>query len=106
MSVALHRVSAFLFYPLAGSFFVAYLLLRNEIMPIEAAWWLQRGDLPLAFATLLYGGTSFYRSITPPDKPSTIKAVLVSIPLLALFIAAVAMNFWGMLPVPQGASIL
>ncbi|MBI3618576.1 hypothetical protein HY213_00905 [Candidatus Peregrinibacteria bacterium] len=60
----LHQLSAVFFYLLGGSFFVAYLFLRNNIGDTWPAWWLQVADLPLALSALMYGGLSLYQSLT------------------------------------------
>jgi len=106
VSLTLHRISAVLFYLLGLSFFGAYLLLVNEIVVRTAAWWLQRADLPFALVTLLYGGTGFYWSLHRSDKPGKAFAIIITIPLVALFLFLVILNFWDVLPLPQGTPML
>lgn len=103
---ALHRFSAVLFYLLGLSFFAAYLLMRNGIMSLEAAWWLQRADLPLLGSAMLFGGVSFYRSVRPRGAPSPILALLIMLILLALFALLIMLNFWEALPLPQGQPMM
>ncbi len=93
MLLFLHRLSAFFFYVLGTSFFVAYILLRNDLQAEWAARWLLWADLPLALTTVLYGGLSFYRSLTTPGKTSRMLAVAIAVPLLALFVLLVLLNF-------------
>ncbi|MBI5156256.1 hypothetical protein HZA45_03210, partial [Candidatus Peregrinibacteria bacterium] len=50
----LHTLSAFLFYCLAGAFFLGYILMINNIIPVFAAEFLYIGQLPLLFVGLLY----------------------------------------------------
>ncbi|MFH0851841.1 MAG: hypothetical protein V1876_03780, partial [Candidatus Peregrinibacteria bacterium] len=97
----LHRLSAILFYLLAGSFFVSYLLLRNEIGLPWSEWWLKVADLPLALVAVLYGGTSLYRSVKRSEGISWPLLILIGIPLLAFFTFLVALNFWNVLGLPQ-----
>ena len=92
----LQSLSAFLFYLLGGSFFLAYLLLRNNILSRWDAAWLQTADLPLAFVCLLYGGLSLYISVQGrSEKPSLALPFLIGLPLFLLFCFLVTMNFWG-----------
>lgn len=104
--VTLRGCSAFLFYVLAGSFFIAYLLLQNGIEPVAAAWWLQRGDLPLIGSAFLFGGISFYRSLRPSGEFSLPLFLLTLLPLLILFGFFITLNFWDVLPLPQGQAFL
>ena len=91
----LHRLSGFTFYFLGLSFFGAYIILRNDIG--QVAWpatWLQVADLPLALTSMIYGGTSLYLSLKNPERPSSILAILITIPLIALFGFLVFLNFY------------
>ena len=57
----LQTLSAFFFYLLGSSFFIAYVLLRNDMWGGLAAWWLQTADLVLASGggqlDAVWGGT-------------------------------------------------
>ena len=97
MSLFLQRLTGFLFYILAGSYFVGYLLLRNEIGGVWPGWWMQVADLPLALVGILYGGTSFYRTVHHGEKTSWVKLVVIAVPLIAIFAALVILNFWTVL---------
>jgi hypothetical protein len=97
----LQRFTGIFFYLLAGSFFLGYLLLRNSIGGPWPAWWMQVADLPLALMGVLYAGTSFYRTVHRGDKASWGKIVTITIPLLAIFAALFALNFWMVLGLPQ-----
>lgn len=101
MSQFLHRLSAILFYLLAGSFFISYLLLRNEIGLPWSQWWLKVADLPLALVAVLYGGTSLYRSVKRAEGVSRPLLIVIGIPLLAFFIFLIVLNFWNVLGLPQ-----
>lgn len=101
MSSILHRVSAILFYLLAGSFFIGYLLLRNNIGLPWSQWWLKVADLPLALIAVLYGGTSLYRSVKQREKASRGLLLAIGLPILALFTFLVILNFWTVLGLPQ-----
>ncbi len=93
----LHSLSAWLFYPLAGSFFVAYLLLRHQLWGEFPLWWLSIMDLPLLLAGVLYGVSSVTISVTDPDNPS--KGLLwgTFLPAVILLLAVLLLNF-GLLP--------
>jgi len=106
MTQQLHRISAVLFYLLAISFFVTYLLLINEILPFKSAWWLQRMDLPLALTAILYGATSFYLSLHHKESFSPVLAILIAVPLILFFIFLSLLNFWEVLGLPQGEPLL
>lgn len=104
MSQLLQRISAALFYLLAGSFFVSYLLFRNELWLPWSLWWMKVADLPLALIAALYGGASLYRSVKQRDGLSWPLLILIGLPLLALFTFLVALNFWNVLGLPQSSS--
>ncbi|MDD4287169.1 MAG: hypothetical protein PHO20_01880 [Candidatus Peribacteraceae bacterium] len=101
MSSSLHRISAILFYLLAGSFFVSYLLLRNSIGLPWSQWWMNVADLPLALVAVLYGGTSLYRSVKRTEGVSKPLLIVIGVPLLAFFILLIVLNFWSILGLPQ-----
>ncbi len=92
------QLSAFFFYALGTSFFVAYLLLRNDVWADWSALWLQTADLPFAFSAILYGGLSLYFSLALPGSTSKKLLWWIGIPLLALFTLVVVLNFWGVGP--------
>lgn len=95
----LHKISAVLFYVLGITFFGAYLLLRNEIAGGWPSWWMAVADLPLAIVCMLYGGTSLYLSLRK-DQPSKSLAIAIGVPLFALFVFIVILNFWTVLGLP------
>ncbi|MDO8469241.1 MAG: hypothetical protein Q7S29_05815 [Candidatus Peribacter sp.] len=101
MSQSLHRLSAILFYLLAGSFFVSYLLLRNSVGLPWSQWWLKVADLPLALVAVLYGGTSLYRSVKRTEGVSAPLLIMIGIPLLVFFTLLIVLNFWNVLGLPQ-----
>ncbi|MDD5041774.1 MAG: hypothetical protein PHX87_05220 [Candidatus Peribacteraceae bacterium] len=105
MSAFLHRLSAILFYLLAGSFFVSYLLLRNGIGLAWPQWWMNIADLPLALVAALYGGSSLYRSVKRTEGVSKPLLIVISIPLLAFFTLLIVLNFWNVLGLPQGPAL-
>ena len=90
----LHQLSSLSFYVLGASFFVAYLMLRNNVWPGTSALWLQVADLPFALAAILYGGLSLYFSLAPAKRASGTLALLIGIPLVALFVFLLILNFW------------
>lgn len=97
MTSYLHRLAGLLFYVLALSYFVMYMLHFNELLGTFPKWWLHIADLPLAIVAMLYGGMSLYRSVTREDQPSTFVTLLIGIPLTALFALCFVMNFWELL---------
>lgn len=91
----LQQLSATCFFILGITFFVAFLLLRNEIQMIWSAWWMQVADLPLLVSAVTYGATSFIlsvkgRAITP------ILIILVTAVSVAFLGTAIILNFWGL----------
>lgn len=101
MSSGLHRISAILFYLLAGSFFMSYLLLRNNLLQPWPGWWMKIADLPLAIVAALYGGTSLYGSVKRHEETSRPLLITIGLPLLALITFLVILNFWMVLGLPQ-----
>ncbi|MDO8649422.1 MAG: hypothetical protein Q7R81_06615 [Candidatus Peregrinibacteria bacterium] len=91
----LNRVSAFLFYILVLTFFVAYILLQNGVEAPWAAWWLQVADLPLALSAVVFGGTSLYNSIRG-ERYRWLLKILIGLPLTALFLFLLVLNFWSL----------
>ncbi len=94
MIAQLHRISSIAFYVLGGTFFLAYLMMRNGIAANASATWMQVADLPFALAALAFGGLSFYRSLTP-GKDSKSLALGIGLPLAAFFLLLLVLNFWG-----------
>ena len=92
----LKRLSAFLFYVLGGSFFIAYMLQYNQISP-WAGWWMKVADLPLALVGVLFGGTSLYLSVKPKGKESKGLYITIGIPLVIIFSTLLVMNFWPLI---------
>ena len=97
MASYLHRLSATLFYLLGISFFVAYLLSSNGVGTMYGTWWLKSMDLPLILAGVLYGGSSLYLSVKPGKTGSKGLAIIIGLPLTAIFVFLVAMNFWELI---------
>lgn len=91
----LHRLSALSFAVLAGSFFLAYVLLRQESLGPWPAWWMQVADLPLLLCATMYAGSSLVRSLQHPTRRSAVLPSIVGIPLAALFSLFVILNFWN-----------
>lgn len=90
----LHTLSAWLFYILAGSFFVAYLLLAQKIGEASVPlWWMRVMDGPLAVSAILYGVTSLLRSVIDPARPSWTLLWSVVVPALVLIAAILIANF-------------
>lgn len=90
----LHTLSAILFYVLGSSFFLAYVLFRNNVWEAASLRWLQIGDMPLLLAGLLYGGLSVYRSMHDDTSHSTVMLIAIGFPLVVLFITMLILNFW------------
>lgn len=86
-----------LFYLVGGSFFIAYVLLKNNIYPLHAAWWMQVADLPFAATALLYGGLSLYQSLAG-SRASRVLPFVIGVTLVLLFVFLVFLNFWQAIP--------
>ncbi len=106
MSLFIKQLSSFLFYLLGSSLFIAYLLMHNNIKAETSAWWLQRADLPFALIAILYGGTSLYRSLHNRETFSPPLAIAIAVPLIAFFVVITMLNFWEVLGLPQGETLL
>ena len=91
----LQRLSGFFFYLLGSSFFIAYVLLQNDLYAREAAVWMQVADLPLAFSAVVYGGLSVYLSLQSPKKPSRVLPFFIGVPLAVFFGVMLVVNFWN-----------
>lgn len=94
MLLYLRSLSAVCFYVLTATFFVAYLLLRNSVLGIWPAWWMQVADLPLIAVSLLYSGVSLYLSVQRPGKYSWMFPWVIALPLIILFAVLIVSNFW------------
>ncbi len=102
----LHKLTAFFFFILGITFFTAYFLLKNGMMMTPSAWWMQRADLPFALVTIMYGGLSLFRSLNPNEKPAKALALAIAIPLIAFFLFLVVLNFWEVLGLPKGETMI
>lgn len=101
-----HQLTAFLFFTLGISFFTAYFLLKNQMMMVPSAWWMQRADLPFSLVTILYGGLSLFISLNPKEKPAKALALVIAIPLALFFLILVILNFWEVLGLPKGETMI
>ena len=93
----MHQLSAFFFYLLGSSFFVAYVMFRQSFGWQWPVWWMQVADLPLAASAILYGGLSVYLSMSGKKGSSKTIAWLIGVPLGGFFIFLVVLNFWNVL---------
>lgn len=93
----LHSLSAFCFYLLGSAMFGSFVLLRNGLYAPWPERLLTTADLPLLAAGMLYGGTSVYLSLRDEGSSSRALALTVALPLLALFLLVLALNFWPVL---------
>lgn len=93
----LQTLSAWIFYPLAGSFFFAYLCRRQEWLGALPLWWLHVLDLPLLLAGLLYGGTSILMSVSDAERPSFGLILGIFLPIVLILAAVFVLNF-GLAP--------
>lgn len=89
----LHALGGAMFFLLAGSLYVAYVLLKNGIGDAIPEWWLSVADLPTVFTGCLYGGLSFYRSLLRGDVHHRGIAATIAVPLLIAFFSLLAVNF-------------
>ncbi len=95
MLIFVHRLSALFFYLLASSFFVAWILMHNQIALESSATWMQITDLPLAFSAIVYGGLSVYLSLLQSERTSRTLPFFIGIPLFLFFGLILVMNFWN-----------
>jgi len=103
-----HTFSSVLFYLFGGSFFIAYLLYRNQVGSPWPVWWMKVADLPLIGFALLYGGSSLYGSLKRGEGASWVLAFVIGLPLMAIFVFLALLNFWNILGpygLPQGTQI-
>lgn len=89
----LHQLSAWVFYVLGTSFFVAYLGVRQNVAAPLSLWWLNVLDLPLLISGLLYGASSVILSITDHERPSVTAIVSVLLPAALILLAVLILNF-------------
>ena len=75
--------------------FVAVWVLRNGMGSISSEWWMRIVDLPLLMIGMLYGGLSVYQSLRAKDHPIHPFIFFLGLPLIALFLFFVILNFWG-----------
>ncbi len=90
---ALRRVAAFWFFLLGLLILAGVLLLKRELLPLQLVAVVHVLDLPLLFAGIVFGGTSLYHSMVPEGKSSLILAIIITLPLLAVFCAFAYFNF-------------
>lgn len=88
----LHTLSAALFYILAGSFFLAIILIRNGVTTI-AETWLDIADLPLLLAGLIFGCLSLYHSVRSDARTSHALLAGIALPIAILFVLLMIANF-------------
>ncbi|MBU0458721.1 hypothetical protein KJ652_00225 [Patescibacteria group bacterium] len=100
MLQSIHRLSGLLFFLLGSILFAAYLMMHNGVYANESAWWLQRADLPFALVTVLFAGSSLFKSLNPREKRAPILAAFIVIPLIAFFVFVLVLNFWEVLGLP------
>lgn len=92
----LQKLTGILFYTLGTTFFLAYIVMFQDLSPY-GQWWLNVADLPLILVGLLYGGTSLYLSVKPKNSESKSLFITIGIPLCAIFATLMVMNFWELL---------
>lgn len=92
-----HSLSAWFFYPIAATFFGAYLCLRHETLVALCQWWLHVMDLPLLISGLLYGGSSVLLSISDAHGPSKGLVASIFLPVILILAAVLFLNF-GLAP--------
>ncbi|MDD4319910.1 MAG: hypothetical protein PHW10_06355 [Candidatus Peribacteraceae bacterium] len=90
----LHTLSAFFFYLLGATFFLAVVFLKQPASAAWSAWWMQVADLPLALTALLYAGISLYESLRPSGRHSPVLLWSIGVPFIAFFTLLLVLNFW------------
>jgi len=94
----LHHLSGFFFYSIGLSFFLTYVLFRNNVGGTFPEWWLQIGDLPMLLVAILYGGLSLTFSFRTSKSVPRSFLFVIMLPLLSLFVLFTILNFWGVVP--------
>ncbi|HRH93352.1 MAG TPA: hypothetical protein PKV72_02355 [Candidatus Peribacteria bacterium] len=89
----LRRVAAFWFFLLGFLAIAGVLLMKRELLSPPLVAVVHVLDLPLLFSGIVFGGTSLYRSMVPEGKSSPVLAILIAIPLLAVFCVFAYFNF-------------
>jgi hypothetical protein len=89
---ALQRASAFVFYVLGVLTILLIVLVQRGIVGGFFVTLLSLLDLPLLFSGMLFGGSSLYRSFTR-EKSSPFLAIVIFLPLAALFCVFAYFNF-------------
>lgn len=79
------------------SFLLLYLMYHNNVGAGWARWLMELFDQSFILVALLYGGTSFLRTITDPKDPNLIAVLAVGIPLAILYVALLIFNYWNLL---------
>lgn len=91
----LSNLSAVLFYLIGSTFFLCYILVRNDLGGAWPQVWMQIGDLPLLLTGLLYGSLSVYQSIRGSEKNiSRTLAMTIGLPAAIIFLLFLVLNFW------------
>ena len=98
MARLLHSISAFCFYLLGSTFFLAYVLQRNVIAGDWPVYWMQVADLPFLLAGLTYGGISLSLSFGEHHKAARIIGWCLAIPLGIVFLSLLFLAFRKALP--------
>ncbi|HLD63564.1 MAG TPA: hypothetical protein VI913_01575 [Candidatus Peribacteraceae bacterium] len=93
----IRRASEIVFYIMGCSFFLLYMMYHNGIGAEWARWLMELFDQSFILVALLYGGTSFLRTLTDLKDPNMKIVLAVAIPLGLLYILLLAFNYWNAL---------
>lgn len=90
----IHSVSANFFFLIAFLYVIAALALRNDLYSGLMVFFMRLADIPLAFISLLYGGSGLYLQVNEgkEDGESAWSIIIFALCLL-LFGAVVFVNF-------------
>ena len=94
MSVTLQRAASILFYLLGVLVLVGVVLTSRGLWVEQLSPVLHSADLPLLCIGMIFGGTTFYNSLTHNnEKPSKMLAVVIAVILFALLGFFAWLNF-------------
>ncbi|TSC59176.1 MAG: hypothetical protein Greene041619_12 [Candidatus Peregrinibacteria bacterium Greene0416_19] len=89
----LHQLSGILFYVIGATFFLSYVLMRNDILLPWSAWWLQAARLPFMLVAMMFGGFSVYLSLAAGRSHSRFLATMIAAPLVVFLLFLIVVNF-------------
>ncbi len=93
MSRTLQTVSKWMFFTLGTLMLAGLVLIKWGIAAETIGMILNSLDLPLLGSGMLYAGSSLYVSLTKDGKISWLLAIIITVPLVLLFLVFMYANF-------------